>query len=194
MWWNEKHDADFDWKAAIEEENKITIAAYKQKEEKMATMTIEKLTRAIPEWKEITDAAYLQLADEAEKLLGYGVLKATLHKPLAKALATLEIAVLDAAQVERYKNKKEDEATDDDMDGEWYPYEIGDYTQPIPEFVLAKALEIKKAVPEVNLHIEQIKLKPDPFLVATLDSECYYIEVWEEPEFEGRLTKAATQI
>jgi hypothetical protein len=68
---------------------------------------------------------------------------------------------------------------------------IARYQKPIPEFVLCKAVMLKREVPQVELFVEEvekIQLK-DPFLVAVLGQERYYVEVWNEPKFEGRLTK-----
>lgn len=66
---------------------------------------------------------------------------------------------------------------------------------PIPEFVLSKAIEIKESLPEVTLSIEHLfegvekidRPTRDPFLVASLDDEAYYIDVWNEKEYESKL-------
>lgn len=75
----------------------------------------------------------------------------------------------------------------------WVKVPIARYAKAIPEFVVRKAIQIKKALPEVKLFIEELQYDPDPFLVATCENENfteqYYIEVWEEPKFEGRLMK-----
>lgn len=89
---------------------------------------------------------------------------------------------------------------------EWEQHDIAQYKEAIPEFVLNKALQIKKALPETVICIEFLNESPDPFLVVKRqedvfygtetdgkrpsykkDAESYYVEVWNEPKFEGRL-------
>ncbi len=74
---------------------------------------------------------------------------------------------------------------------EWGWTQIGRYEKPIPEFVLNKAVTLKREIPMVELFIEEVKKVPlrDPFLVAVLGKERFYLEVWNEPKFEGRITK-----
>lgn len=71
----------------------------------------------------------------------------------------------------------------------WVRTGLKSYEQEIPEFVLNKAVQIKKELPDVNLYVEHLVHKPDPFLVAVLDGEEFYVEVWEEPGFEGRISR-----
>ena len=68
----------------------------------------------------------------------------------------------------------------------WNPVPISNYPEPIPEFALQTAVDVKKACPEANFFIEELVVKkiPDPFLVAELAGEKYYLEVWNEPGFE----------
>lgn len=78
--------------------------------------------------------------------------------------------------------------------GEWSMTEIEKYSEPIPEFVLNKAIQIKRACPDVAVFVEWLNDHPDPFLVVRLgtetrNAELYYIEAWDEPRFEGRLTR-----
>lgn len=62
----------------------------------------------------------------------------------------------------------------------------------VPDFALETALRVKEAVPAVNFNVEylsesrhQIRLiDPDPFLVATLGHEQYYLEVWDERDYK----------
>ena len=65
----------------------------------------------------------------------------------------------------------------------------GEEGKEIPEYVLNKAIQVKYEVPEVEILIDEFTVVPDPFLFVKLGAESYYIEVWDEPKFEGRLTK-----
>lgn len=79
----------------------------------------------------------------------------------------------------------------------WQTAAITNYPGIIPEFVLSKALEIKEALPKTEFTIEYLSRSdehnpyverlPDPFLIAHLDNERYYIEVWDEKEYENKL-------
>lgn len=74
----------------------------------------------------------------------------------------------------------------------WERYSIHNYDRAIPLFVLNKAIAIKEKCPSAELIIEQLVQKKegstrplrDPFLVATMDHEEYYIDVWDEREYE----------
>lgn len=88
----------------------------------------------------------------------------------------------------------------------WKRYAIAEYAGAIPEFALQKALQIKEACPAAEFFIDQLvtevdrqdeeKLRDnrervlrmrDPFLVAVTKDETYYIEVWDEKEYESKL-------
>lgn len=72
---------------------------------------------------------------------------------------------------------------------EWDGVPIREYRLPIPEFAIRKAIAVSRALPSAQLYVESIRQKPmaDPFLVAVLGRERYYIEVWDEPKFEAAL-------
>lgn len=78
----------------------------------------------------------------------------------------------------------------------WHRNTIGGFAGYIPEHILSKACEIREKVPGVSLLVDQQytdnerwrKPAPDPFLVAQLGNEEFYIDVWDEPEFEKRAT------
>jgi hypothetical protein len=67
---------------------------------------------------------------------------------------------------------------------EWEVVCIKGYHLPIPEFALQTAIDVKTACPEVALFIEELRTTKDPFLVAKLGGETYYLEVWNEPGFK----------
>jgi hypothetical protein len=78
---------------------------------------------------------------------------------------------------------------------EWRRLPICEYAGTIPEFVLAKAIQLKAACPETVLTIDHLyegievieRPTRDPFLVATLEDEEYYVDVWDEREYEAKL-------
>jgi hypothetical protein len=145
-----------------------------------------------------------KLATEAEALLGYTPLRKELRTPgtLRRVLAKLEIAVLDEESVNQYKNQMvEHYRTHNKMlSPTWRVTRLREYTQPVPEFVLAKAVEIKRELPEAEFYIDQLAV--DPFLIVSLapvmdfmtnqkrnlDPEtAAYVEVWAEAKFEAAL-------
>lgn len=73
----------------------------------------------------------------------------------------------------------------------WKTTKIDSYREPIPEFAQSRAIELKQHCPEVEFYVEELKADKviDPFLVAYFGHDQYYIDVWDEPAFEGRLTK-----
>jgi hypothetical protein len=78
---------------------------------------------------------------------------------------------------------------------DWYTVPISEFAGAIPEFVLQRAIQIKKECPKAELKINylveeerrNLRRDPDPFLVAALGSECYYIDVWDEREYESTI-------
>lgn len=159
------------------------------------------------------------LAGDAEKVLGYSLLRQSLDEPreqpeLLKVLGELGIEILNKAQVVTYMRQRLVDRTIEMM-GEWEKGEpdplrswtsfsgpswastdIAKYKEPIPEFVINKAVQIKQALPQAGICIVHLTEDKDPFLKVTLGKqdewndkvgEAYFIEVWEEPKFEGRL-------
>ncbi len=90
-------------------------------------------------------------------------------------------------------SKKAEEA----LQWRWRSFWLKDYTHPIPEFVLRKALQIKEACPTATFQvIELCKMSDvresrqidDPFLaVVDEHGQRFYVEVWNEPKFEQQL-------
>ena len=164
----------------------------------------------------------VNLAEQARELLGYNALsklvgtKAELIEltPLQTALKGLEIESLNSADVKNYKKERIIAQTRENVEKwakelaerelrsydsfsgpRWNLQNISEYREPVPEFVLAKAVQIKQACPECEIWIESLQDHPDPFLIVGVPDgrpyyepvEMYYVEVWEEPKFEGRL-------
>jgi len=77
----------------------------------------------------------------------------------------------------------------------WRRYTIQDYQGTIPEFALNKMVQIAAAYPEARFQVDQLEKhtenwivrEPDPFLVVYAGNEQYYIEVWDEKEYEKTL-------
>jgi hypothetical protein len=148
-----------------------------------------------------------RLATEAEALLGYTPLRQELRTPgtLKRVLAKLEISVLEEKSVFAYKKQmaKHYSTSGKMLDPTWRITSLKDYGQQVPEFVLQKAVEIKRELPEAMFYVEQLAI--DPFLIVTLkplndyvssshtlkrvlDAEtAAYVEVWSEPKFEATM-------
>lgn len=151
-----------------------------------------------------------KLATRAADLLGYRtlanhmsgqtVLTASEGK-LTETLRSMEIEVLDNAAVIRYQMEEMGRRTAEKIaedfrnwavgwftSASWGKTELSNYEQPVPEFVLDKALRIKERLPEVVFHVQHLnEPKADPFLIASAGKEIYYIEAWDEPRFESTL-------
>jgi len=57
----------------------------------------------------------------------------------------------------------------------------------VPEFVKAKAAEIAAHLPEATFSVEELRSERrvyDPFLIVSYGDESYYVEVWDESNFE----------
>ncbi len=63
--------------------------------------------------------------------------------------------------------------------------------QDVPDFVKAKVKEIGDLLPGATFTVEQLRSERklyDPFLIVSYADESYYVEVWEEREFERKYT------
>ena len=149
-----------------------------------------------------TGDARAKLAIEAETLLGYTPLREHVKVTglLRRVLAKLEIEPLDEASVNAYKAQM---VRHYDTHGKmqmptWRLKKLSDFALPVPEFVLRKAVDIKKELPQAEFYVDHLAV--DPFLIVSLeaipdgvfnvpsrnlDPETQaYIEVWDEPKFE----------
>lgn len=77
---------------------------------------------------------------------------------------------------------------------DWVTFDLKGYKGTIPEFVLQKALLVAEHCPGTTFSVEQLRetiqdkvLLPDPFLLVRYDGELYYLDVWEEKEYEVTL-------
>jgi len=79
---------------------------------------------------------------------------------------------------------------------QWKTYSISHYSKAIPEFVVQTATDLKERFSELEFQVEELQVErnerillglSDPFLVVVLpDGSRYYLEVWNEPSFEGQ--------
>lgn len=164
------------------------------------------------------------LADEAETVLGYSLMKESItkadgedKKELSRTLRSLDISILKMSDVleyqleqlheltaslcEKWIARNEGVATWDRFQGPaWVMTKIEEYKQPIPSFVINKAVQIKRAMPDCGIFISHLEQHPDPFLIVrstrektyswgTADEkiEEYAVDVWAEPKFEARM-------
>jgi hypothetical protein len=159
-----------------------------------------------------------ELATKAKNLLGYKVLSGEISGSfqatsvelgkLATALLALDLEVLDMGMVFAYQVDEAARRTKQELDrlvrggqvkqvfqwgfspAEWKHTELKSYGEAIPEFVLDKAVRLKEKCPDVQFFVHHLNdPKADPFLVATLGEEVFFLEAWDEPRFEGRITK-----
>src|SRR5579859_4248639 len=151
----------------------------------MATATLKRISlKAKPKVSE----EIKQLARDAQVILRYvffadDVLSGT--EKLSTVLRRLEIKPFDWRQVEEYKEKRREaiRKKTGSYNYYWSETKLKDATA-VPPFVLRKAIEIKRACPEVQLFVDALRDDPDPFLVAQLGREKFWIECWDEREFE----------
>jgi hypothetical protein len=146
----------------------------------------------------------LLLGIKAKKLLGYKSLIENLEGASSLGLISevfdkLGIEPFTLKSVRQYQLEKvrdEGDIDDDDEDGEidltdyWRETSISYYENPIPEFVLERAIQLREYLGiRADFFIEDFRKDPDPFLVMLYEGLRYYIDVWDEPKFEGRRTK-----
>jgi hypothetical protein len=70
--------------------------------------------------------------------------------------------------------------------GLWQTTPLSEYKEPVPEFALRYAIEIKKKIPQVEFSIRHF-VSADPFLVVHYEGKDYYIAVWGEPDFKAEI-------
>lgn len=82
---------------------------------------------------------------------------------------------------------------------EWRAIRLDDYIAPVPDFAIARAVAVKRELPEAAFYVEELRVNvtdlvteecvrpaPEPFLVMKYKGVTLYLDVWEEPKFEGR--------
>lgn len=123
-----------------------------------------------------------ELLEKARATLGY--ICGAHDTRLDEVLNALEIDCLDFEEVNRYMASKEHDGF------KFVPYNITVYQMAIPVHVLNKMIQIKERLPEAEFKIYNYERNRsnagDPFLWVSVAGWGHYIEVWDEPEFEGR--------
>jgi hypothetical protein len=148
----------------------------------------------------------VDLALEVEDLLGYNVLRKDAKAPsrMERVLQSLEIDCYKQEKVDEYKKKMQAhfQAKAENEDRleiqktgfsrkvtvvSWKMVRLDKYTKPVPEHVLRKCVQIKRAAPDAEFFVDELveeKRTLDPFMVVKLGEDKAVFEVWDEPEFE----------
>jgi hypothetical protein len=68
----------------------------------------------------------------------------------------------------------------------WHLVPLRKFKGEVPEFALSKALEIKERLPKAEFYVDELRAvkRYDPFLVVACGRERFYIDVWDEHDFE----------
>lgn len=151
------------------------------------------------------------LALKAEAILGYSGLRKKLGiklPTLAQTLDDLGIEPFKTDDVSRYKEEKARQVEHQILAeyrqrarhqnelpigsyarARWHRVPLGRFGGEVPEFALSHALEIKDKMPTATFEVEELRVEKryDPFLIVSCGKERYYIDVWEEENFEARL-------
>lgn len=153
------------------------------------------------------------LAADAQNELGYSNLsrnvellltqrsKIIVQNKIVKALDEIGIELLDVNSVGLYmKELRSEVRLKSKQSWEWDIANLKYYPEPIPEFALERAIQVKRVIIAAQLappdfYVAQLKREsvrhPDPFMlfsVAQSGDKQYYLDVWDEPKFEGRRT------
>jgi hypothetical protein len=94
---------------------------------------------------------------------------------LATAVSTTVIAV----NAKRYRKYS------------WNAVKLYSFNEKVPAFALSRALEVRKELPNSSFFVESLVYRNeivDPFMFVQIGDEKYYLDVWDEPKFEGRRT------
>lgn len=152
------------------------------------------------------------LGTRAADLLGYRGLVANVTGQshlvkvgkLAEVLNTLGLEIMDLGAVLTYqmeeigrltRAKIEENNLDDWTHGyftpaTWQKQSLSEYPHAIPEFAVQIAVQIKEACPDAQFSVQFLsEPKADPFLIAYIGKEIYYVAAWDEPGFEGRVRR-----
>jgi hypothetical protein len=115
-----------------------------------------------------------------------GVTGSDVLREVQHVLDELGYDFLDAKKVREYQISKVGMDTQHSLDFHWPLIAINNYRNPIPEFALSKAVELKERFWLAEFFVQPFDDRPDPFLVMKYKGETFWVEVWEEHEFEAR--------
>lgn len=71
-----------------------------------------------------------------------------------------------------------------DMYYHWPVRNIADYNGAIPARVVELAKSVRRFCPEATAYVHYLEGHPDPFLMVGLGDEVYYLDVWDERDFQ----------
>jgi hypothetical protein len=178
----------------------------------MATKLVRKKIET-KELEQITDEGFVK---EAKSLLGYRVLEtAWTFKKVLDILNELGIEPFDDVKVVAYKAERQEAlfkrtrrsnnwggTVTTTTRGEWVMDRLSGYRKEVPAFALVRAAAVKKALNKAKIegtfHVEELQKRTsrsesrpafDPFMVLEVLDRKLYLDVWDEPKFEGRRTK-----
>jgi hypothetical protein len=172
-------------------------------------MSSPQLRRETPKPREQSNLL-ASVALKAEAMLGYSWLRKRLGIELGSLARTLEelgIEPFRGEDVKQYKKERarmaEHQAYSVYRDrsrrqgfthlapgtyvrASWRAVPLQRFEGEVPAFALSRALEIKERMPNAEFEVEELRVEKryDPFLVARCGRERFYIDVWEEEEFE----------
>ena len=195
--------SDSAWGTTSSPNRQNSVCVLTAEEEAATEPSPSMLSRVKLEVEKLQDDLRAQLAHEAECLLGYKVLREDMRLPgpLALCLAALDIEPLREANVENYQKEmivwhraemKRKGTWTAVSRLAWVETAIQRYNQPIPEFVLSRCVQIKKAMQEIapatapQFIVEHL-MDVDPFMEVQVGDESWYIDVWGESKFEVNL-------
>lgn len=177
----------------------------------MATDVI-KLTRGPLVTEDVAKMTDEKMLRDIDTLLGYKpVGEAVRLQTVAAIFKKLDIEPFDSEKVDKYKTqmRQRHSRTRTDSYGDihrtrasWDEIALTQYKKPVPAFALLRAMqvarELKKASIKHQFVVEELKSTTsvekrernlDPFMVLHVDNQVFYLDVWDEPKFEGRRTK-----
>jgi hypothetical protein len=152
------------------------------------------------------------LALKAEAVFGYSWLRKRLGIDSGSLARTLEDLGIEAFPLEEIKKYKKEKAmmAEQEVYGEykerslrdgyrglalgshvratWRVVPLKNYDGDVPEFALSHALEIKERMPSAEFEVEELRIEKryDPLLVVSCGKERFYIDVWDERDFEQK--------
>ena len=67
---------------------------------------------------------------------------------------------------------------------------LSEYREDVPLFAISRAVELKEKLPAAEFYVDHLVYSRnfDPFMVMIMHGIRYWLDVWNEPEFEGRRT------
>lgn len=147
----------------------------------------------------LTESLHQQAAD----VLGYSCASRTNldgssdSNVLRAAIGRLGIEILNTQSVHKYMGEmlaKRFARMDSDnfdwswrSDPAWGRVKLSEYKKPVPDFAIERAIQLKRECPQVEFWVEELSDAVDPFLIAHIGREGYYIACWEEARFEAQL-------